>query len=78
MRSFILGLVLVVFASSPVLASGRCKNGNCRVGQPTRVYSIPTVGKTTYTIENPSVVRPSASYTLERPACKDGKCRLNK
>lgn len=70
MKSFILGFMLVL-AASPAFAAGRCRNGSCKVQQTqvSKVYSIPTTGKSTYTGGHSAVAKPS---------CKDGKCRLSK
>lgn len=70
MKSVIIGLI-VALSVSPVFASQRCSGGNCavRTTKTVRVYPIPTVGKTTYTIEHPSVAKPT---------CKNGSCRFSK
>ena len=67
MKSVILGLAIAVSFSHLALA-GDCKNGSCKLNV-RKTYKIPTVGKSVYTVEHPSVVRPS---------CKNGKCRLPK
>lgn len=69
MKSVIMGLI-VALSVSPVLAAPRCSGGNCAVRtRAVRVYPTPTVGKTTYTLEHPSVARPT---------CKNGSCRFSK
>jgi hypothetical protein len=68
MKSVILGLAFVLLMAAQASAAGRCPNGNCKVrSQVVKVYPIPTVGKTTYTVEHSAVSK-----------CKDGKCRLSK
>ena len=66
MKSVVLGLVVALMVT-PAFAAGRSR----RVYQApqSKVYSIPTVGKTTYTVENPAVVKQT---------CKDGKCSLRR
>ena len=66
MKSVILGL-LVALMVTPAFAAGRSR----RVYQTpqNKVYSIPTVGKTTYTTEHPAVAKPT---------CKGGKCSLRR
>ena len=75
MKSGILGLMIVLAVSGTASAAtrGRCRGGSCKVVHSapatTKVYSMPTVGSSTYAIEHQAVARPS---------CKDGKCRLSK
>lgn len=71
MKSLIFGLAIVLFVSSPAFAARRCRSGRCGVNKVSvnKVYTIPTVGKSTYTVEHPAVAK---------PVCKDGKCRLTK
>lgn len=67
MKSVILGL-LVALMVTPAFAAGRSRRVYQQSPQ-NKVYSIPTVGKTTYTVENPAVVKPT---------CKNGKCSLRR
>lgn len=67
MKSVILGL-LVVLVVNPAFAAGRSRRVYQQAPQ-SKVYSIPTVGKTSYTVEHPSVAKPT---------CRDGKCSLRR
>lgn len=79
MKKIALVLAIACVCSPAFAARGRCRGGSCKVssssvtkvyGEPsTTVYSMPTTGKSSYTVDHPAVVRPS---------CKDGKCRLAK
>ena len=78
MKSVLFGLAAVLLVSCPALARERCRGGRCGVVSTaakvvsypvSKIHSMPVLGKSSYTVEHPSVVR---------PACKDGKCSLKK
>lgn len=69
---------LVVLACSNASARERCRGGRCSVVSTaakvvsypvSKIHSMPVLGKSSYTVDHPSVVR---------PACKDGKCSLKR